>query len=93
MIAAFYATIELITNMVLEPIFYGRSAGVSEVGLIVALAFWTLVWGPVGLLLGTPLTVCFVVLAKHVPALEPLYALIGEEFDNGEDEKKEKASE
>jgi predicted PurR-regulated permease PerM len=78
-IAVFYATIELITNMVLEPIFYGRSAGVPEVGLIVALAFWTWIWGPVGLLLGTPLTVCLVVLAKHIPALEPLHVLIGEE--------------
>ena len=81
------ATIELITNMVLEPIFYGRSAGVSEVGLIVALAFWTLVWGPVGLLLGTPLTVCLVVLAKHIPALEPLHILIGESSNDNDDEK------
>jgi len=87
LIAAFYATIELITNMVLEPIFYGRSAGVSEVGLIVALAFWTLVWGPVGLLLGTPLTVCLVVLAKHIPALEPLHILIGESSNDNDDEK------
>ena len=89
LIATFYATIELVTNMVLEPIFYGRSAGVSEVGLIVALAFWTLVWGPVGLLLGTPLTVCLVVLAKHVPTLEPLHVLIGED-SNGNDEEEKK---
>jgi predicted PurR-regulated permease PerM len=92
MIAGFYATIELITNMVLEPVFYGRSAGISEVGLIVALAFWTLVWGPVGLLLGTPLTVCLVVLAKHVQALEPLHVLIGEDFNENENETSEKAS-
>ncbi|HEX5222796.1 MAG TPA: AI-2E family transporter [Verrucomicrobiae bacterium] len=91
LIAAFYATIELVTNMVLEPIFYGRSAGVSEVGLIVALAFWTLVWGPVGLLLGTPLTVCLVVLAKHVPTLEPLHILIGEETNDNDDAKEAEA--
>jgi len=88
LIAVFYATIELITNMILEPVFYGKSAGVSEVGLIVALAFWTLVWGPVGLLLGTPLTVCLVVLAKHIPTLEPLHVLIGEDSnDNGEEKE------
>ena len=87
LIAAFYATIELVTNMILEPVFYGRSAGVSEVGLIVALAFWTLVWGPVGLLLGTPLTVCLVVLAKHIPTLEPLHVLIGEDSNGNGEEK------
>lgn len=78
LIAVFYAGIELTTNMVLEPIFYGRSAGVSEVGLIIALAFWTWVWGPMGLLLGTPLTVCLVVLAKHLPGMELFHLLIGD---------------
>ena len=48
---------------------YGHSIGVSQVALLVALAFWTWLWGPIGLALGTPLTVCLVVLGKHVPAL------------------------
>jgi hypothetical protein len=78
LIVAYFILVELISNMLLEPIFYSQSAGVSEVALIVALTFWTWIWGPVGLLLGTPLTVCLVVLAKHVPALEPVHLLIGD---------------
>jgi methylmalonyl-CoA mutase cobalamin-binding subunit len=58
---------------------YARSAGVSEVGLLVALAFWTWAWGPIGLLLATPLTVCLVVIAKYVPELEFIWVLMGDE--------------
>src|SRR5215470_17922933 len=64
-----FLAVELITYMALEPFMYGHSTGVSQVALLVALAFWTWLWGPIGLALGTPLTVCLVVLGKHVPAL------------------------
>jgi len=66
---ALFLGVELVTYMVIEPLLYGHTTGVSQVALIVALAFWTWLWGPVGLALGTPLTVCLVVLGKHVPAL------------------------
>jgi predicted PurR-regulated permease PerM len=65
-----FVVLELITNLVLEPILYAGAAGVSQVALLVAVAFWTWLWGPLGLLLATPLTVCMVVLGKHVPGLE-----------------------
>ena len=64
-----FLAVELITYVGLEPLMYGHSIGVSQVALLVALAFWTWLWGPIGLALGTPLTVCLVVLGKHVPAL------------------------
>lgn len=69
-VMAFFAAIELFTNMVLETVLYAGAAGVSHVALLVAVAFWTWLWGPMGLLLATPLTVCLVVLGKHVAGLE-----------------------
>jgi predicted PurR-regulated permease PerM len=71
--------LELVSNMIMEPLFYGRSAGVSEVALIVAVAFWTWLWGPVGLLLATPLTVSLGVLGRYVPQLEFLGVLLSDE--------------
>jgi uncharacterized protein (DUF2384 family) len=62
--------------MVLEPLLYAESAGVSEVGLLVAVAFWTWLWGPVGLVLATPLTVCVVVLCKYVPRMDFIGVMI-----------------
>ena len=65
-----FAVLELVTNLVLETVLCAGAAGVSQVALLVAVAFWTWLWGPLGLLMATPLTVCFVVLGKHVPGLE-----------------------
>jgi len=56
--------LELFTNLVLETVLYAGAAGVSQVALLVSLAFWTWLWGPLGLLMATPLTVCLVVLAS-----------------------------
>lgn len=70
---------ELISNMLMEPLLYGQTVGVSEVALIIAVAFWTWIWGPIGLALATPLTVCFVVLGKYVPGLSFLPLLMGDE--------------
>jgi predicted PurR-regulated permease PerM len=72
-------TLELVSNMVMEPLLYGQSAGVSEIAIVLALAFWTMLWGPVGLALATPLTVCVVVLSKHIPGLQFIDMLLGDE--------------
>ena len=79
LVIGLFAGLELFTSGVLEVLLYARSAGVSEVGLLIALAFWTWAWGPIGLLLGTPLTVCLVVIAKYVPELEFFWVLMGDE--------------
>lgn len=70
MVVALFVALELFTNLVLETVLYAGAAGVSQVALLVSVAFWTWLWGPLGLLLATPLTVCLVVLGKHVPGLE-----------------------
>jgi predicted PurR-regulated permease PerM len=68
-VIALFIVLELFTNLVLETILYAGAAGVSQVALLVSVAFWTWLWGPLGLLMATPLTVCLVVLGKHVPGL------------------------
>jgi hypothetical protein len=73
-----FAVLELFTNLVLETALYAGAAGVSQVALLVSVAFWTWLWGPLGLLLATPLTVCLVVLGKHVAGLEFLGTLIAD---------------
>ncbi len=65
-----FIVLELFTNLVLETALYAGAAGVSQVALLVSVAFWTWLWGPLGLFLATPLTVCLVVVGKHVPGLE-----------------------
>jgi hypothetical protein len=69
-VMGFFVVLELFTNLVLETVLYAGAAGVSQVALLVSVAFWTWLWGPLGLLMATPLTVCLVVLGKHVPGLE-----------------------
>lgn len=79
LVVGLFLTLELLNNMVLEPLLYSESAGVSGVGLLVAIAFWTWLWGPVGLVLATPLTVCVVVLSKYVPQMDFVGVLMGDE--------------
>ena len=74
----FIATELIIANLV-EPHLYGGSTGLSSVAVIIAAIFWTWLWGPVGLLLSTPLTACLVVLGQHVPQLRFLEVLLGNE--------------
>lgn len=71
--------IELVASNVLEPWLYGTSTGISAVALLVSAVFWTWLWGPVGLLMATPLTVCIVVLGKHVPQLKFFDVLLGDQ--------------
>ncbi len=77
--AGYIIIIELLSNNVMEPLLYGSSTGMSPVAIILAAAFWTFVWGPVGLLVATPLTTCLVVLGKYVPALRFFDILLGDE--------------
>lgn len=79
LVIALIVALELASNLVMEPLLYGQSAGVSAVALLVAVAFWTWLWGPIGLFLATPLTVCLGVLGKYVPQLEFLGVLMGDE--------------
>jgi predicted PurR-regulated permease PerM len=79
LVLALFLPLELVTNGVIEPFLYGQSAGVSEVALMIAIIFWTWLWGPLGLLLATPLTVCLGVLGKHVPQLEFMGVILGDE--------------
>ncbi len=79
LIAGLFVGLEVFTGFILEPYFYSQSAGVSQVALLLAVAFWTWVWGAVGLALATPLTVCLVVLAKYIPDLEILSVLMSDE--------------
>jgi predicted PurR-regulated permease PerM/methanogenic corrinoid protein MtbC1 len=74
-----YGTIEVLAGNVFEPMLYGSSTGIATLAVLVAAAFWTWLWGPVGLLLSTPLTVCLVVMGKYVPQLEFLTILLAEE--------------
>jgi hypothetical protein len=77
-VVGLFVVLELFTNLVLETVLYAGAAGVSQVALLASVAFWTWLWGPLGLLLATPLTVCLVVLGKHVPGLEFVGTLIAD---------------
>ncbi len=65
-------------GQVVEPLIYGHSTGLSPIAVIVATAFWAFLWGPVGLLLATPLTVCLVVVGRHVEPLAFLDVILGD---------------
>ena len=74
-----FIVLELVSNNVLEPWLYGASTGVSPIALIVAAVFWTWLWGPVGLVMATPFTVCLVVMGRHIPQLSFFSVVLGEE--------------
>jgi hypothetical protein len=74
-----FATIELTMSTAIEPWLYGAHTGVSSLAILVSAAFWTLLWGPIGLVLSTPLTVCLLVLGRYAPPLQFLRILLGDE--------------
>ena len=74
---ALFLVVELIIGQVLEPLLYGHSTGISPVAVVVAAMFWTWLWGPIGLLLSTPLTVCLDVLGRHIDRLRFLDIILG----------------
>lgn len=77
--AALFIVMELISNNIMEPWLYGSRTGMSPLAIIVSAIFWAWLWGPFGLVLSTPLTVCLVVLGRHVPQFEFLDVLLGNE--------------
>jgi predicted PurR-regulated permease PerM len=76
---ALFVVLELLAGQVLEPLVYGHTSGLSPVAIIVAASFWTWLWGPVGLVLATPLTICLVVIGRHVEQLEFLDVMLGDQ--------------
>jgi predicted PurR-regulated permease PerM len=79
LIAATFFCMEVATANYIEPHIYGRHTGLSSLAILVAAAFWTLIWGPVGLILSVPLTVCLVVMGRHIPSLEFLSVMLGDQ--------------
>jgi len=77
--AALFLVVEPLTGHVIEPMLYGHSTGLSPVAIVVSATFWTWLWGPIGLVLATPLTICLVVLGRHVERLEFLEVILGNE--------------
>jgi predicted PurR-regulated permease PerM len=75
---ALFVTLELLSNNFMEPWLYGSCTGISATAILAAAVFWTWLWGPIGLLLSTPLTVCLVVLGRYVPHLHFLHVLLGD---------------
>jgi predicted PurR-regulated permease PerM len=76
--AALFVVLELLAGQVLEPLIFGHSSGLSPVAIILSASFWTWLWGPVGLVLATPLTICLVVLGRHVDRLKFLDVMLGD---------------
>jgi predicted PurR-regulated permease PerM len=75
---ALFVALETFTGQVVEPFFYGRSTGLSPVSVVVAAIFWSWLWGPMGLILSTPLSLCLLVLGRHVPRLAYIEVLLGD---------------
>ena len=79
LVMALFGLLELFNYAVLEPWLYANHTGISPVALLLAAAFWTWLWGGVGLLLAVPMTVCVAVMSKYIPQLEFLQVLLGDE--------------
>lgn len=79
LVGALFLGIEPLVGHVLEPLALGRSTGLSPVAVVIAATFWTWLWGPIGLIMATPLTVCLVVLGKHIEGLRFLDTLLGDQ--------------
>ncbi len=79
LIFGLFVVLEIVTANYVEPRVYGHHTGLSSLAVLIAAAFWTLIWGPVGLILSVPLTVCLVVMGSHIPSLEFLAVLLGDQ--------------
>ncbi|HEX5421102.1 MAG TPA: AI-2E family transporter [Gammaproteobacteria bacterium] len=79
LVVGLFALIEAIANYALEPLAYGHSVGLSAIAIIIAAVFWTWLWGPVGLVIATPMTACLVVFGRYFPVLAPLDRMLGEQ--------------
>jgi predicted PurR-regulated permease PerM len=79
LIFALYVVLELIIANVIEPWLYGAHTGISSLAILVAAVFWAILWGPVGLILSTPLTVCLILMGRYVPQLSFFEVLLGDQ--------------
>jgi hypothetical protein len=77
-VALLFVVVEPVTGYAVEPLLYGHSTGLSPISVVVAAIFWTWLWGPIGLILSTPLTLCLVVVGRHSKALEFVDVLLGD---------------
>jgi predicted PurR-regulated permease PerM len=73
-----FLVVEPVLGHIIEPLLYGHSSGLSPIAVILAAAIWALIWGPVGLILATPLTICLVVMGRHVPRLQFIDVMFGD---------------
>ncbi len=80
LVVGWYVIVELVSNNVVEPLIYGTSVGISTVGVIISALFWTWIWGPIGLILAMPMTVCLIVAARYVPQLNFITILLADEL-------------
>jgi predicted PurR-regulated permease PerM len=79
LVLAVIVALDIVTGQVIEPLLFGEQTGVTPLALILSAIFWGTLWGPIGLLLSTPLTICLLVLGTHVPHLQFLRVLLGDE--------------
>lgn len=77
--AALFIVTETIVGQMIEPFLYGHQTGLSPIAIVIAATFWTWLWGPIGLVLATPLTLCLAILGQYTQRLEPLSVLLGDE--------------
>ena len=77
-VVALFVVIELLAGYVVEPLLYGHSTGLSPASVIISAIFWSWLWGPIGLIISTPLTLCLVVMGRHVKSLEFFDVLLGD---------------
>jgi predicted PurR-regulated permease PerM len=79
LVVALFVILELVVSNVIEPWLYGAHTGISSLAILVAAVFWAVLWGPIGLILSTPLTVCLILMGRYVPQLSFLEVLLGDE--------------
>lgn len=79
LVLAVIVALDIVTGQVVEPLLFGEQTGITPLALILSAIFWGMLWGPIGLLLSTPLTICLLVLGTHVPHLQFLRVLLGDE--------------
>jgi predicted PurR-regulated permease PerM len=79
LVVALFVILELVISNVIEPWLYGAHTGISSLAILVAAVFWAVLWGPIGLILSTPLTVCLILMGRYVPQLSFLEVLLGDE--------------
>jgi predicted PurR-regulated permease PerM len=79
LVLGLFVITELAVSNLVEPVLYGAHTGISSLAILMAAIFWTAIWGPIGLVVSTPLTVCLLVVGRHVPQLRFLHILLGDE--------------